>query len=465
MAEGAEPVRPLSHSQELLHRLQEQRVMGLFCDVTVVVEGGTLFPAHRNVLSACSDLFGSLLSAGGDTVELKSVSPPSFAGLLEFVYTAAMPSSGLQEFYATAELLRVSLPLPPHPGCLLSETVLPSAQDGQLRPSAESGKHTDSQESGGQGPVCEQDGRRTLEAKTGAALKQPLHSGGPKQKEANQSTEMDQNAGGTDLLSRKTLADKRCPSLKLQDMEYGKEGRSTLSSGQEEQQEQEDSGQVAQRGGWPRGGKLYQCDQCGKQLGSLEKLRDHVAYHSDARPHHCRLCDKAYKVKNDLTQHIRAKHEEAWRGKPALVQLCEFCGQAVQHYKSHKLFCSGLKRFQCGFCTQSFPRLSELKRHTWTHTGDLPYQCSVCEKRCRHPSNLKKHMRVVHREDRRVRIDREHASPRLLRDFLPLHPPEGPGAGTAGALTAPAQLSPSSRSHTTAPSLPAPFSPLHHGPG
>ncbi|XP_041041854.1 zinc finger and BTB domain-containing protein 17-like isoform X2 [Carcharodon carcharias] len=121
--------------------------------------------------------------------------------------------------------------------------------------------------------------------------------------------------------------------------------------------------------------KLYQCDQCGKQLKSMEKLRDHVAYHGDARPHQCSLCDKAYKVKNDLTQHIRVKHMEASKGKPPLVQLCEFCGQAVKHYKSHKIFCSGIKKFQCKFCLQAFYRLSELKRHTWTHTGELPYQC------------------------------------------------------------------------------------------
>ncbi|XP_048384224.1 myoneurin-like [Stegostoma tigrinum] len=165
--------------------------------------------------------------------------------------------------------------------------------------------------------------------------------------------------------------------------------------------------------------KLYQCDQCGKQLKSMEKLRDHVAYHGDARPHQCSLCDKAYKVKNDLTQHIRVKHMEASKGKPPLVQLCEFCGQAVKHYKSHKIFCSGIKKFQCKFCLQAFYRLSELKRHTWTHTGELPYQCRICGKRCRHPSNLKKHIRTVHKEEIRVQIDKEHASPKLLKDFLP----------------------------------------------
>ncbi|XP_041435916.1 zinc finger protein 99 isoform X2 [Xenopus laevis] len=165
--------------------------------------------------------------------------------------------------------------------------------------------------------------------------------------------------------------------------------------------------------------KFYQCDQCGKELSTLKKLHDHIAYHSDARPHKCRLCDKAYKVKNDLTQHIRVKHLEASNGKPPLLQLCEFCGQAVKHYKSHKIFCSGIKKFKCDFCVQSFHRISELKRHTWTHTGELPYRCKICGKGCRHPSNMKKHIRTVHKADMRVQINREHASPRFCKNRRP----------------------------------------------
>lgn len=154
-------------------------------------------------------------------------------------------------------------------------------------------------------------------------------------------------------------------------------------------------------------------------MSSLKKLRDHMAYHSDDRPHQCRLCDKAYKVKNDLTQHIRMKHLEASTGKPPLIQLCEFCGQAVKHYKSHKIFCSGVKKYKCDYCVQTFHRISELKRHTWTHTGELPYRCKICGKGCRHPSNLKKHIRTVHKEDIRVQINREHASPRFYKNMRP----------------------------------------------
>ncbi|MEE6510579.1 hypothetical protein FKM82_030515 [Ascaphus truei] len=119
---------------------------------------------------------------------------------------------------------------------------------------------------------------------------------------------------------------------------------------------------------------------------------------------------------DDLTQHVRVKHIEASNGKPPLLQLCEFCGQAVKHYKSHKIFCSGIKKFKCEFCMQTFHRISELKRHTWTHTGELPYRCKICGKGCRHPSNLKKHIRTVHKADMRVQINREHASPRFYKN-------------------------------------------------
>ncbi|MEE6510580.1 hypothetical protein FKM82_030515 [Ascaphus truei] len=80
------------------------------------------------------------------------------------------------------------------------------------------------------------------------------------------------------------------------------------------------------------------------------------------------------------------------------------------------LLYSGIKKFKCEFCMQTFHRISELKRHTWTHTGELPYRCKICGKGCRHPSNLKKHIRTVHKADMRVQINREHASPRFYKN-------------------------------------------------
>ncbi|XP_066576673.1 zinc finger and BTB domain-containing protein 24-like [Amia ocellicauda] len=517
MMERWDSLSAQTHGQAVLRRLQEQRVLGLFCDVTVLVEGG-VFPAHRNVLSACSEVLHHTLSRGGDVVQLDNVSLQSFSRLLEFFYTAVLPSGCLQDFYSTAELLKVSLPLARHSGSLCSDRSSLAAPD-RLSHRTGAGRAVGVQE------VCEQHDGSCGRTQAGGNQELPPHlqqaaivASGHTEQGTEREEEKDQNPA--ELNPRTKAPDTFCPPSLIQGKgnDNGDKSSQTgtglvpstesLSVQEDLQNTQEEKGvrkdkeisspklvdcqpwmceacdshsrQLVQHRKQCRAEKTYQCDQCGKQLGSMEKLKDHVAYHSDARPHRCQLCDKAYKVKNDLTQHVRAKHGEAWRGKPALVQLCEFCGQEVQHYKSHKVFCSGVKRFPCRFCVQTFYRLSELKRHTWTHTGELPYRCTICGKRCRHPSNLKKHIRSVHKEDVRVRIDREHASPKLLQDFLPLepsawtgHPCQSAGSsvlapslsltrttaitplpGPSAVHMAPTALSPNSQPHAQPPSPP-----------
>uniref|UniRef100_A0A8C0K585 BTB domain-containing protein n=2 Tax=Carnivora TaxID=33554 RepID=A0A8C0K585_CANLU len=51
-----------SHAPAVLRQLNEQRLRGLFCDVTLIA-GDTKFPAHRSVLAASSPFFREALLA------------------------------------------------------------------------------------------------------------------------------------------------------------------------------------------------------------------------------------------------------------------------------------------------------------------------------------------------------------------------------------------------------------------
>uniref|UniRef100_A0A8C1JDU6 Nucleus accumbens associated 1, BEN and BTB (POZ) domain containing a n=2 Tax=Cyprinus carpio TaxID=7962 RepID=A0A8C1JDU6_CYPCA len=79
----------------VLECLNEQRLQGLYCDVSVVVKGHT-FKAHRAVLAASSSYFRDLFnsSAGSKTptvVELPpAVQPQSFQQILAFCYTGRL---------------------------------------------------------------------------------------------------------------------------------------------------------------------------------------------------------------------------------------------------------------------------------------------------------------------------------------------------------------------------------------
>uniref|UniRef100_A0A3Q2YPJ6 Nucleus accumbens associated 1 n=1 Tax=Hippocampus comes TaxID=109280 RepID=A0A3Q2YPJ6_HIPCM len=75
----------------VLECLNEQRLQGLYCDVSVVVKGHA-FKAHRAVLAASSSYFRDLGNEGSPTVvELPpAVQPQSFQQILAFCYTGRL---------------------------------------------------------------------------------------------------------------------------------------------------------------------------------------------------------------------------------------------------------------------------------------------------------------------------------------------------------------------------------------
>ncbi|XP_043926992.1 zinc finger and BTB domain-containing protein 38 [Protopterus annectens] len=87
-----------SHSQTVLHSLNEQRCQGIFCDVIIIVEDKK-FKAHKNVLAACSLYFKKALSTddlriSSDVLELPDFKAELFEEVLDFIYSSKAVTKG-----------------------------------------------------------------------------------------------------------------------------------------------------------------------------------------------------------------------------------------------------------------------------------------------------------------------------------------------------------------------------------
>ncbi|XP_035670054.1 zinc finger and BTB domain-containing protein 17-like, partial [Branchiostoma floridae] len=82
------------HCQEVLRRLNSQRLNSQLCDITIKVEGHQ-FSVHRAILAACSDYFLDLftfpMGEKLDSVELPCVTHKGLAPIIEYAYTASLP--------------------------------------------------------------------------------------------------------------------------------------------------------------------------------------------------------------------------------------------------------------------------------------------------------------------------------------------------------------------------------------
>eukprot|EP00079_Xenopus_tropicalis_P017631 XP_004917884.1 PREDICTED: zinc finger and BTB domain-containing protein 38 [Xenopus tropicalis] len=89
---SSEDIVDCYHSDTLLCRLNEQRMQGTLCDVTIVVED-TKFKAHRNILAASSLYFrkqflSQSILIQGHVLELTDFKADTFTEILNYIYSS-----------------------------------------------------------------------------------------------------------------------------------------------------------------------------------------------------------------------------------------------------------------------------------------------------------------------------------------------------------------------------------------
>lgn len=109
-------------------------------------------------------------------------------------------------------------------------------------------------------------------------------------------------------------------------------------------------------------GRIYKCEQCGRQFRQKTTLQQHERTHSDSRPYKCPECGKCFRQQSHLKQHVRIHSQE--------------------------------KPYACDFCKRTFRQQAILNQHLRVHSGEKPYKCTECGKFFRQKTILDQHVRM-----------------------------------------------------------------------
>lgn len=107
---------------------------------------------------------------------------------------------------------------------------------------------------------------------------------------------------------------------------------------------------------------------------------------------YCQYCPRVFYYLSDLERHSITHSQK----KPHICQLCGKAFKRSSHLERHKHIHTGKRNFECQLCPRRFREAAELTRHQRVHTGEKPYQCLLCHMRFAERNTLRRHTKRKH---------------------------------------------------------------------
>lgn len=167
----------------------------------------------------------------------------------------------------------------------------------------------------------------------------------------------------------------------------------------------------------------HRCSVCSKAFRTKENLTQHERIHSGARPYECKECGKRFNHSSYINIHMRTHTQE----RPYRCLICGVVCFLILFSLLVNLIFSFFIQFLITLYFQAFISKSKLTSHSKNHQNIRPHVCAICDKNFRSPANLRDHFRSEHTTDKPfvcTQCEKSFAKRKLLSQHMQLHTSE-----------------------------------------
>lgn len=134
------------------------------------------------------------------------------------------------------------------------------------------------------------------------------------------------------------------------------------------------------------------CEICGKACSNSNSLYTHQKRFHYKPKYECGVCKRRMVSQENLDQHVISQHERKER------VICEECGKTFSNRvilnRHAESVHNGVKPHGCPVCGKSFARHSHLRQHLLIHTGKRVFVCDICGKSFAQKPGLISHRKI-----------------------------------------------------------------------
>lgn len=435
-----------AHYKVMLDKLNEQRQLDQFTDITLIVDGHQ-FRAHKAVLAACSQFFHKFFQdfTQEPLVEIEGVGNTAFRHLMEFTYTATLAVNGEEEVndvWRAAEYLQMQEAIKALNNRMNGITVLGSSSVLVERSKPKKRKIAETSNVITETlPLAETEtveievevGDEAIEVQE-AGLEEVVDAGRVNTDPTAESSDDSALALLADITSKYQQGEQTVHVVKKGDEETVVLQEEAVMATKTLEGMEVVEVQISQLD------NMFRCDKCDRCFKLFYHLKQHMKTHTAGveKPFICKHCGRPYAREGALKQHLNTYHfdaEEQSHRQKKKVHVCAYCNKQFDHFghfKEHLRKHTGEKPFECPDCHERFARNSTLKCHmsacqngsgakkgrkklyecqvcsevfnSWEqfkdhlviHTGEKPNHCTFCDQWFMAPRDLGAHLRDHH---------------------------------------------------------------------